>query len=131
MEEKYKLTKSILKSPEAEVLGDKETRVNLAAILYNERKYVEALDMILQSKVEPYWKRKKHFLIRAQMKINGCNKLSFPVVWCHSSSSNQNNFFYYISEHQKKGGHFMYLPDLPDLRIDKHVSEGGVLLSSF
>ena len=37
-----------------------ETRVNLAAILYNEKKYVEALDVILQSKVDPYWKRKKN-----------------------------------------------------------------------
>ena len=37
----------------------KETRVNLAAILYNEKKYIEALDVILQSKVDPYWKRKK------------------------------------------------------------------------
>jgi len=38
----------------------KETRVNLAAILYNEKKYVKALDVILQSKVDPYWKRKKN-----------------------------------------------------------------------
>ena len=38
----------------------KETRVNLAAILYNENKYVEALDVILQSKIEPYWKRKRN-----------------------------------------------------------------------
>ena len=38
----------------------KETRVNLAAILYNERKYTDALDIILQSKVDPYWKRKKN-----------------------------------------------------------------------
>lgn len=38
----------------------KETRVNLAAILYNEKKYVEALDVILQSKVDPHWKRKKN-----------------------------------------------------------------------
>ena len=38
----------------------KETRINLAAILYNERKYTEALDVILQSKVDPYWKRKKN-----------------------------------------------------------------------
>ena len=38
----------------------KETRVNLAAILYNEKKYVEALDVILQSKVDPYWKRKRN-----------------------------------------------------------------------
>ena len=37
----------------------KETRVNLAAVLYNEKKYTEALDMILQSKVDPYWKRKR------------------------------------------------------------------------
>tara|TARA_B100001758_G_scaffold246083_1_gene260387 strand:- start:3887 stop:5893 length:2007 start_codon:yes stop_codon:yes gene_type:complete len=37
----------------------KESRVNLAAILYNEKKYVEALDVILKSKVKPYWKRKK------------------------------------------------------------------------
>ena len=36
----------------------KETRVNLAAILFNERKYTEALDVILESKVEAYWKRK-------------------------------------------------------------------------
>jgi O-antigen ligase/Tfp pilus assembly protein PilF len=37
----------------------KESRINLAAILYNEKNYVEALDVILQSKVDPYWKRKK------------------------------------------------------------------------
>ena len=37
----------------------KESRINLAAILYNEKKYVQALDVILQSKVDPYWKRKK------------------------------------------------------------------------
>ena len=36
----------------------KETRINLAAILYNEKKYVEALDMILQSKAQTYWHRK-------------------------------------------------------------------------
>ena len=36
----------------------KETRVNLAAILYNEKKYVQALDVILQSKIDPYWTRK-------------------------------------------------------------------------
>ena len=36
----------------------KESRINLAAILYNEKKYVEALDMILQSKVENYKLRK-------------------------------------------------------------------------
>jgi tetratricopeptide (TPR) repeat protein len=38
----------------------KETRVNLAAILYNEKKYIEALDVILQSRVEGYWKRKNN-----------------------------------------------------------------------
>ncbi len=38
----------------------KEARVNLAAILYNEKRYVEALDVILQSKVDAYWKRKKN-----------------------------------------------------------------------
>ena len=38
----------------------KETRVNLAAILYNEKKYVEALDVILQSKVFTYSKRENH-----------------------------------------------------------------------
>jgi tetratricopeptide (TPR) repeat protein len=38
----------------------KETRVNLAAILYNEKEYTEAMDVILQSKVDPYWKRKKN-----------------------------------------------------------------------
>ena len=38
----------------------KEARVNLAAILYNEKKYVEALDVILQSKVDTYWKRKNN-----------------------------------------------------------------------
>jgi len=37
----------------------KETRINLAAILYNEKKYVDALDVILQSKVDPYQKRMK------------------------------------------------------------------------
>lgn len=38
----------------------KEVRVNLAAILFNEKKYIEALDVILQSKVEPFWKRKQN-----------------------------------------------------------------------
>ena len=37
----------------------KESRINLAAILFNERQYVEALDMILKSKVDPHWKRKR------------------------------------------------------------------------
>ena len=38
----------------------KESRINLAAILFNEKKYVEALDVILQSKVQGYWYRKKN-----------------------------------------------------------------------
>ena len=38
----------------------KESRINLAAILYNEKSYVEALDVSLKSKVDPYWKRKKN-----------------------------------------------------------------------
>ncbi len=38
----------------------KETRVNLAAILYNEKKYIEALDVILQSKVFNYSKRENY-----------------------------------------------------------------------
>ena len=38
----------------------KEARVNLSAILYNERKYDEALRTILDSKVEVYWKRQKN-----------------------------------------------------------------------
>ena len=38
----------------------KEVRVNLAAILFNEKKYNEALDIILQSKVDPFWKRKQN-----------------------------------------------------------------------
>ena len=37
----------------------KESRVNLAAILYNEKEYEQALDVILESKVYPYWRRKK------------------------------------------------------------------------
>ena len=37
----------------------KESRVNLAALLYNEKKYFSALSTILQSKVEIYWKRKE------------------------------------------------------------------------
>tara|TARA_B100000767_G_scaffold221495_1_gene209993 strand:+ start:626 stop:2209 length:1584 start_codon:yes stop_codon:yes gene_type:complete len=37
----------------------KEVRVNLSAILYNEGKYLEALNTILKSKVEVYWKRQK------------------------------------------------------------------------
>ena len=36
----------------------KESRVNLAAILFNEKQYVEALDVILQSKDLGYWTRK-------------------------------------------------------------------------
>ena len=38
----------------------KEARVNLSAILYNEKKYNEALSTILNSKVELYWKRQKN-----------------------------------------------------------------------
>ena len=38
----------------------KESRINLAAILYNEKKYIEALDVILQSKVDCYCIRKKY-----------------------------------------------------------------------
>ena len=37
----------------------KESRVNLAAILFNEKEYEQALDVILESKVYPYWRRKK------------------------------------------------------------------------
>lgn len=39
----------------------KESRINLSAILFNEKKYEEALDVILQSKVDNYWKRKRNF----------------------------------------------------------------------
>lgn len=35
----------------------KEARVNLSAILYNEKDYTNALDVILQSKVDLFWKR--------------------------------------------------------------------------
>ena len=35
----------------------KESRVNLAAILYNDKKYVDALDVILQSKIDLFWRR--------------------------------------------------------------------------
>ena len=38
----------------------KEARVNLSAILFNEKKYFEALSTILQSKVEVYWKRQRN-----------------------------------------------------------------------
>ena len=38
----------------------KEARVNLGAILFNEKKYMEALDVILESKVDDYWKRKQN-----------------------------------------------------------------------
>ena len=38
----------------------KEVRVNLSAILFNEKKYDEALSTILNSKVEVYWKRQKN-----------------------------------------------------------------------
>ena len=37
----------------------KESRVNLAAILYNEKEYEQALDIILESKTNNYWRRKK------------------------------------------------------------------------
>jgi len=37
----------------------KESRVNLAAILFNEKEYEQALDMILESKVYTYSRRKK------------------------------------------------------------------------
>ena len=35
-----------------------ESRINLAAILFNEKKYIQALDVILESKVPKYLKRK-------------------------------------------------------------------------
>tara|TARA_B110000003_G_scaffold171640_1_gene171318 strand:- start:543 stop:1436 length:894 start_codon:yes stop_codon:yes gene_type:complete len=38
----------------------KEARVNLSAILYNEGNYLEALNTILGSKVDLYWKRQKN-----------------------------------------------------------------------
>ena len=38
----------------------KEARVNLSAILFNEQKYLDALNTILRSKVELYWKRKRN-----------------------------------------------------------------------
>ncbi len=38
----------------------KEARVNLSAILYNEGDYLEALNIILASKVELYWKRQQN-----------------------------------------------------------------------
>ncbi|MAD13125.1 MAG: hypothetical protein CMC04_10490 [Flavobacteriaceae bacterium] len=38
----------------------KEARVNLSAILYNEGDYLEALNTILGSKVELYWKRQQN-----------------------------------------------------------------------
>ena len=31
--------------------------MNLAAILYNDKKYVDALDVILQSKIDLFWRR--------------------------------------------------------------------------
>ena len=37
----------------------KEVRVNLSVIFYNEGNYIEALNMILGSKVDIYWKRQK------------------------------------------------------------------------
>ncbi len=37
----------------------KEVRVNVSAIFYNEGEYVKALDMMLASKVDIYWKRQK------------------------------------------------------------------------
>ncbi len=37
----------------------KEVRVNLSAIFYNDGEYVKALDMILASKVDVYWKRQR------------------------------------------------------------------------
>ena len=38
----------------------KESRINLSAILFNEKKYEEAMDVILQSNVKPYWQREKN-----------------------------------------------------------------------
>lgn len=38
----------------------KQGRINLAAILFNEQKFSQALDVILKSEVGPYWQRKKN-----------------------------------------------------------------------
>ena len=35
----------------------KEARVNLAAIIYNDKDYLTALDVILESKVDLHWRR--------------------------------------------------------------------------
>ena len=35
----------------------KEARVNLSVIFYNEKKYIDALDVILESKIDLYWRR--------------------------------------------------------------------------
>ena len=48
-------TKVIDLSPEF-----KESRVNLAAIYYNENNFIKALNVILKSKVEVFWKRKRN-----------------------------------------------------------------------
>tara|TARA_B100001778_G_C18603362_1_gene638451 strand:+ start:2953 stop:4923 length:1971 start_codon:yes stop_codon:yes gene_type:complete len=71
----------------------KETRVNLAAILFNERKYTEALDVILESKVEPYWKRKPkkdNYDQYLKTIYNGFFKnISFPLTQQEKKSLNR------------------------------------------
>ena len=65
----------------------KETRINLAAILYNEKKYVQALDVILVSKVDPYWRRK-------QLNFSGNYDLYLKTIvnsWIDSVYVNANN----------------------------------------
>ena len=63
----------------------KEARVNFAAILYSEQKYTEALDMILNSKFTPYWKRRKendNFDLYLKTIVNG---------WVNSIINNKNS----------------------------------------
>ena len=56
---KYKLAKEYYNKALKVNPTFKDVRENLSAIFYNEGEYVRALDMILASKVDVYWKRQR------------------------------------------------------------------------
>ena len=85
----------------------KEARVNLAAILYNEKRYIEALDVILQSKIDSYWKRKK-------------NKENYDLYLKTIVSSWINSVYFNTNNEQKKA------LDSLKLTLDKYPKKGAL-----